>query len=291
MDVEKLVLSGLFFLTLSIDGASKETYRIYRRGGDFDLVLENIKQMVNAKKKLNSYTPILEWQFLVFQHNNHERKDAEILARNVGVNSLKFAKPSQWGWDDTSILIDHTFEENSIFYHREFNKERDYFYKLLSNLNNETIEQHFSQGWSKRYRQLEEHFDNNSFGIANPTCKWLYKHIAMDATGRIIPCCITPVEHRTTLVYSNIECINKNSLNPHELFNSNSYLLSRLYFKDSGVYKMKNIRDKDRSFCPTCCATGEKLPDTTNTTPAAIKIYLDRFEILSNESKNILASW
>jgi MoaA/NifB/PqqE/SkfB family radical SAM enzyme len=47
---ERLVASGLDYLTLSIDGASQETYSKYRVGGDFNKVLENVTLIVAAKK-------------------------------------------------------------------------------------------------------------------------------------------------------------------------------------------------------------------------------------------------
>ena len=42
-DTETLVLSGLDRLTASIDGASQKTYEIYRKGGDFELAVSNLR--------------------------------------------------------------------------------------------------------------------------------------------------------------------------------------------------------------------------------------------------------
>lgn len=88
INFEELVLSGLPFLILSIDGATSTTYLQFRRNGNFALVIDNIDKLVAAKTRLNSYTPVLHWQFLVFEHNVHEVEEVKKLAAALGVNQL-----------------------------------------------------------------------------------------------------------------------------------------------------------------------------------------------------------
>ncbi|NLB35263.1 MAG: radical SAM protein [Elusimicrobia bacterium] len=90
---EKIVKSGLDKIILSIDGASEETYPIYRKGGSFKEVYENAKNLVAAKKAAGSSTPIIEWQFLVFRHNQHEMDLARTLAAEAGVDEINFTPP------------------------------------------------------------------------------------------------------------------------------------------------------------------------------------------------------
>ncbi|MDD5021095.1 MAG: radical SAM protein [Endomicrobiaceae bacterium] len=90
---EKLIQSGLDRMTISLDGASQESYEIYRKNGKFDLVLSNIKLLAEAKRKLNSKTPHLHWQFLVFKHNEHEIEKARKMAVESGVNDIGFTAP------------------------------------------------------------------------------------------------------------------------------------------------------------------------------------------------------
>ena len=51
---KKLVKGGMSYLTLSIDGASQRTYSIYRKGGNFNRVIHNIKLINKAKKRYDS---------------------------------------------------------------------------------------------------------------------------------------------------------------------------------------------------------------------------------------------
>ena len=67
-----MVLSGLDVLVVALDGASPETYQKYRRGGDIELVIHNMRRIQAMKQLLGYPTPSVVWQFLIFQHNEHE---------------------------------------------------------------------------------------------------------------------------------------------------------------------------------------------------------------------------
>lgn len=78
--------SGLTHIYLSIDGASQEAYEKYRVKGNLEKVLNNVKLMVDTKKKLKSTFPLITWKFLVFEHNKHEIEQAREMARSIGVD-------------------------------------------------------------------------------------------------------------------------------------------------------------------------------------------------------------
>jgi MoaA/NifB/PqqE/SkfB family radical SAM enzyme len=86
----KIILSGLDYLILSCDGISEETYGSYHIGGSFETVMNNLRELVSAKRELRSRTPFIEWQFIVFRHNEHEMADAEVFAKEAGVDNLVF---------------------------------------------------------------------------------------------------------------------------------------------------------------------------------------------------------
>jgi len=90
---EKLLNSGLDKIILSIDGASRETYPVYRVGGDFDKVIKNIKILVKKREEMKKNKPFIEWQFLVFRHNEHEIEKARKLAEELGVDTIGFTAP------------------------------------------------------------------------------------------------------------------------------------------------------------------------------------------------------
>jgi len=93
-DARELVESELDELVVSLDGASSETYRAYRVGGDFETVLEGIRLLRTEKRRSGSRRPFVHLQFIVMRHNEHEIPEAERLARSLGVDkfSLKTAQ-------------------------------------------------------------------------------------------------------------------------------------------------------------------------------------------------------
>jgi radical SAM protein with 4Fe4S-binding SPASM domain len=84
----RLVESGLSQLVLSIDGATQETYSAYRRRGQLDRVLENLKLLLDTKRSLGSHTPFILWRMLVGKHNEHEIEAVRSLAYSMGVDSF-----------------------------------------------------------------------------------------------------------------------------------------------------------------------------------------------------------
>jgi radical SAM protein with 4Fe4S-binding SPASM domain len=83
--LENLIKSGIDKIIVSCDGASRETYEKYRIGGDFDLVMKNLRFLADKNKDSGNKTDIL-WNFLVFKHNEHETGLIEKIASDIGVN-------------------------------------------------------------------------------------------------------------------------------------------------------------------------------------------------------------
>jgi MoaA/NifB/PqqE/SkfB family radical SAM enzyme len=95
--LEALVKYGFRRLTIAIDGATPETYRKYRRGGDFGKVIANIEKLNDLKRRYRSRYPKLTWQFIIFGHNEHELPRARSMARSLGMRfSPRFNGD---GWD------------------------------------------------------------------------------------------------------------------------------------------------------------------------------------------------
>jgi MoaA/NifB/PqqE/SkfB family radical SAM enzyme len=86
----EIIFSKLDYLLLSVDGASNESYQKYRIGGSFDAVVNNLKFLISLKKGSNRLTPFIEWQFIVFKHNEHELPVAKKLAEDIGVDNIVF---------------------------------------------------------------------------------------------------------------------------------------------------------------------------------------------------------
>jgi radical SAM protein with 4Fe4S-binding SPASM domain len=80
-----LLKSGIDEIIISCDGASQNSYVQYRVGGNFDLVMENMRYLVSEKRRLAVKTCVV-WNFIVFKHNEHEVEQARQMASLIGVD-------------------------------------------------------------------------------------------------------------------------------------------------------------------------------------------------------------
>ena len=86
---EKTVLSGLDKIIISLDGYNQQTYEVYRKGGNFSVVLKAIENLSVAKKKLHKKNPIIEVQTLATSYNENNLKKIKKMAFLLGAD--KFA--------------------------------------------------------------------------------------------------------------------------------------------------------------------------------------------------------
>ncbi|MBN1672367.1 MAG: radical SAM protein [Kiritimatiellae bacterium] len=83
--IECLVKYKFRAIRVSIDGASQEVYSIYRRGGNFDTVIRNVRKLNDFKRQYGTAFPRLVWQFILFGHNQHELPIAREMARELNM--------------------------------------------------------------------------------------------------------------------------------------------------------------------------------------------------------------
>jgi len=81
-----MVESGLEELLVNLDGATQETYEIYRVGGSLARVVENIREITHAKNRLKTPFPLITARVLVTKHNYHELSQIRVLAWSLGVD-------------------------------------------------------------------------------------------------------------------------------------------------------------------------------------------------------------
>jgi len=83
--LEAVVKYGVRQLRVSLDGASQETYSVYRVRGNFERVIENVRTINAFKAQYGTEYPELLWQFIVFGHNEHELPQARALAAELNM--------------------------------------------------------------------------------------------------------------------------------------------------------------------------------------------------------------
>lgn len=101
---KRLIDSGIDYVMVAIDGGSNETYQKYRVGGNYDKVLANVKDLMAQKLERQIDHPFVEWQFIVFRHNEHEVRSTETMAYEIGINKFTplpaYVEDPEWAATD-----------------------------------------------------------------------------------------------------------------------------------------------------------------------------------------------
>jgi len=104
-NARKTVESGLSRLIISIDGTTQDTYEQYRIGGRIDKVFEGAKNIVAWKRKLKSNLPHVIFQYLVVKPNEHQVDDIKRIAKEIGVDEVKFKTAQVYDYENGNELI------------------------------------------------------------------------------------------------------------------------------------------------------------------------------------------
>ncbi len=128
---KKTVESGLDRLIISIDGTTQDVYKQYRVGGNVDKVIEGTKNIIKWRKELNSKTPFIFFQFLVVKPNEHQIEDIKKLAKEIGVDEVRFKTAQVYDFEtDPNQLI----PDNDKF--SRYKKDKNGTYKSKNKLAN-----------------------------------------------------------------------------------------------------------------------------------------------------------
>jgi hypothetical protein len=88
--VRRLIRSGIDEVTFSIDGATSQSYAQYRKRGNFEKAIRNLRLAAEEKRTLGRDVPVLNWRYILFRHNDgdDEMQLARTLAAEIGVDRL-----------------------------------------------------------------------------------------------------------------------------------------------------------------------------------------------------------
>ncbi len=125
------VESGLDRLIISIDGTTQDVYQSYRVGGKLDKVLEGARNIVKWKKELGSKTPFVFFQFLVVKPNQHQIADIKTLAKEIGVDQVRFKTAQVYDYDTDPNGLIPTLDKYS-----RYRKDKNGQMKIKSGMQN-----------------------------------------------------------------------------------------------------------------------------------------------------------
>ncbi len=143
-------------LVFSVDAAEAATYRIVRRGGELQRVIENIRFLSEQKKQLSNLE-LFRMDFVVQQLNYREMADFVRLARSLGASSY-FSKIISW----------NTYSESEFQKHAVWNSEHPEHADFLECLRDPLLQERDVDMGNLRDLQLQalDAFDSGSKVIA-----------------------------------------------------------------------------------------------------------------------------
>lgn len=87
-NIHKMIDIGLDELNVALDGMTQKTYQKFRIGGNMKKVCDGINEFCRIKKKREVKRPLVNLQFLVMAHNEHEIPLVKKFAYEAGVDDL-----------------------------------------------------------------------------------------------------------------------------------------------------------------------------------------------------------
>lgn len=129
-NAKKTIESGLDRMIISVDGTTQEVYEQYRKAGDLENVLQGARNMVKWKKKLNSATPHIIFQFLVVRPNEHQIPEIYKLAKEIGVDEVKLKTAQIYDYKNGNPLI--PLNEKYARYHKQADGTYDVKHALVN---------------------------------------------------------------------------------------------------------------------------------------------------------------
>jgi len=87
--LEEFVKSGLGRLKIDLDGTTQEVYEKYRIGGNLELLLKNLRRVIQIKKENGLKYPIVQARMIVTKKNEHQIEDFKKLSAELGVDEIE----------------------------------------------------------------------------------------------------------------------------------------------------------------------------------------------------------
>lgn len=164
---EAIVRSGLDDLVVSCDGLTQETYEQYRVRGTLKNVVDNLRDVSEARRRLGRKNPTIEFQFLVFKHNEHEVSRVHDFARELGADVVRIQKPFV-----NLASADIRPADNPDYVRGEYLDA--------------------GKDQSDRLDIFSPHADQEACASANPPpirCFWPWRSMVINWNGQVDPCC------------------------------------------------------------------------------------------------------
>jgi radical SAM protein with 4Fe4S-binding SPASM domain len=110
-----IINSGLDRLIVSFDGLTERTYNMYRLGGDYKRLLENLELFIQTKKSLRKKYPLIVIQFVRHKGNQTEIADLANTCYKLGADKFQVVDILlPFGQGKDPVLIERWITEDRL---------------------------------------------------------------------------------------------------------------------------------------------------------------------------------
>jgi MoaA/NifB/PqqE/SkfB family radical SAM enzyme len=199
-DIDNILESGLEYLVISLDGTTQDSYGTYRIGGNYQQVVQNMSELLRRRNLRKKKTPVVEWQFIVMKQNEHQVAEAEVMAKALGVDLLRF------------IPVGMPYE----FTNRKEVADKWFPTTVSGRNSSDHEEQQFGQA-------------------AKPgPCFYLYRSMVVNSDGGVSPCCVVYRKNR------DFADLGQGDFDLRQVWNNEKYVSGRALFSSKSPLKKKS---------------------------------------------------
>ena len=245
------------YVYFSIDGL-EDTNHLYRVNSNFKTIIKNAKAFINAGGNAR-------WDYLVFDHNEHQLEEAYNLAKEIGFKQIVFK--------NTSRFVGNNEFLNSI------SRDNEEVYDKKTQETTHTISHKDNENKTK-FNYIIEKFGNwENYVNATPiSCKYQKdKTIYIDFMAKMWPCCwVGAPEHFYGKDNIQVDQLTKllkqynndfNSLRKHTV----NEVLNHQWFNNDLITSWTNTMQDNNAKLHTCgrtCGTDYEFTSSLNTSNA-----------------------
>ncbi|MEM6751295.1 MAG: radical SAM protein [Planctomycetota bacterium] len=178
-DATKIIESGLDMMTCSLHGASQDTFQIYQPGKDFGSTLDKVRHLVETKKRLKSLTPVIQLNFVVTKHNEHEIDRFRALAEELDCRPVFSTASVNMRFQDR----DKKLVSLGLSPELKAKKVRDHLDAWLPQDDNYVLPQY------QEIRKTGEVRGERYNGDKPIACDWPWRQTVVNWDGQVVTCC------------------------------------------------------------------------------------------------------
>lgn len=91
---DRIFESGLTEISIDLDGVEREDYERYRKGGDFEQVVRNVRELVASKRRRAAERPRIHVQTIMFSYNEDREAEVDRFLADFGADRVRKKRPS-----------------------------------------------------------------------------------------------------------------------------------------------------------------------------------------------------